>query len=92
MTVTWTQELADAIQAIVDEPTTADKAWRRQSDIDVHHRACEYLSIRVGHVFAPHQLEYTECLLQRLDLPWDNPRDSHTRFRELWAEAEAGKS
>lgn len=81
MTVRWTQALADAARQLVDEPVVT------QLDEDIHHRAREYVSLNLGVEFAPHQVSYTHCLLQRLD--WHNPRPSHVAFKKAWEEANA---
>lgn len=87
MTVTWTKELAEAIRGLIAETTPPHKHYRASTDADVLSRAREYLVMRVGQELKPFQVEYTECLVQRLDLDWDRPRDSHTAFRKAWTRA-----
>lgn len=76
----WTQALADATELLVDEPCNSEL------DADIHFRATEYARIRVGHVFEDFQVQYTHCLLQRLDTYKE--RASHLAFKKAWNDAQ----
>lgn len=77
----WTQELHRAAFDLYNEPVVTDL------DRDIQSRAQEYLRVKAGTEFEPHQVQYTHCLLQRLD--WHNPRPSHAAFKKAWDDAHA---
>ena len=88
MTPIWSSRLVRAAAALADD-TTPHKFGdlRAALDADVRSRAREYTRIAVGTAFTRAQVEYTHCLLQRLDLEWDSPRETHVEFRAAWDEA-----
>jgi len=88
MTPIWSSRLVRAAAALADD-TTPHKFGDLCAalDADVRSRAHEYTRIAVATAFSRAQIEYTHCLLQRLDLDWDSPRDTHVEFRAAWDEA-----
>ena len=88
MTPIWSSRLVRAAAALADD-TTPHKFGdlRAAMDADVRSRAREYTRIVVATAFSRAQVEYTHCLLQRLDLEWNSPRETHVEFRAAWNEA-----
>ena len=84
----WSSRLVRAAAALADD-TTPHKFGdlRAAMDADVRSRAREYTRIVVATAFSRAQVEYTHCLLQRVDLDWDSPRETHVEFRAAWDEA-----
>lgn len=70
----WTNELATALRGLTSD-----------TNDDIASRAREYIRTPIGHEFEPFQVEYTHCLLQRLD----RRVPSHTTFITAWENANA---
>jgi hypothetical protein len=83
--IVWTKRLCKAAANLANETET--RKYREMTDADVKSRAREYCSLRAGRLLEPFQMEYTQCLLQRLDMDYDNPRASHVEFKAAWEEA-----
>lgn len=86
--VRWSRQLQLAAIALRDDTTPHKYPQYHESlDADIRSRAAEYARLTVGTRFSGAQVEYTICLLQRLDMEYDNPRATHTAFKAAWAEA-----
>lgn len=85
VTMIWTKELSAAAIALAADCTP--RLHRESLDTDVRSRAREFANVVVGYEFQPFQVEYAHCLLQRLDMDYDNPRPTHTAFRHAWEAA-----
>lgn len=93
MTIIWTARLAKAVAALANDAIPHRYPEIRVTlDADVRARAYEYVRVKPGTEFDRAEVEYTHCLLKRLDLAWDNPRDTHVEFRAAWPELACASS
>ena len=74
----WTQVMKTAAQAIASDPAPHPYG-HYYTDSDLRARAWEFAAVHAGTEFQPHQVEYLQCLIQRLDT-----RATHTAFKELF--------
>lgn len=87
--IRWTRQLQKAAIALRDDDTPHKyPEYHVSLDADIRSRAREFADMPVGTRLAEHQVSYTHCLLQRLDMEYDNPRATHTAFKEAWKEAQ----